>query len=87
LKQLRSKGKYTIYLETNNSLLCLQAELHCKLTPREREYFTLFVSGLSQKEIAFAMAVSPQTVSSYKTSVMRKVGVKTNMIPLANSAR
>jgi DNA-binding NarL/FixJ family response regulator len=50
------------------------AEVHRLLTPKEREYLQCFVNGLSGKEIGFELGVSPQTVSTHKAAVLRKLG-------------
>ncbi|APA83970.1 LuxR C-terminal-related transcriptional regulator [Paraburkholderia sprentiae WSM5005] len=48
------------------------------LTKRESEVIRLFVSGLSVNEIAAQLKRSKQTISSQKTSAMRKLGVETD---------
>jgi DNA-binding NarL/FixJ family response regulator len=64
-----------------------QIELHKMLTPREREYLTHFCHSLNQKEIAFEMNVSPQTVATYKTSIMRKLNITTKLELVAYAVR
>jgi DNA-binding CsgD family transcriptional regulator len=44
------------------------------LTPRERESVELLVQGLTTKEIAERMKVSPSTVSAFLRLVMVKIG-------------
>ena len=46
------------------------------LTTREKEVFTLLVSGLSTKEIASSLKVSEKTVRNHISNVMQKLGVK-----------
>lgn len=46
------------------------------LTPRERETMQLVVTGLSNKEIAAELEVSPVTVKVHRGSVMRKMDAK-----------
>jgi DNA-binding NarL/FixJ family response regulator len=36
-----------------------------KLSPREREVLSLYASGLSQKQIAFALDIKPSTVKEH----------------------
>ena len=46
------------------------------LTTREKEAFTLLVSGLSTKEIASSLNISEKTVRNHISNVMQKLGVK-----------
>lgn len=46
------------------------------LTPRERETMELVVNGLSNKEIAAELDLSPVTVKVHRGSVMRKMDAK-----------
>jgi two-component system, NarL family, response regulator DevR len=46
------------------------------LTPREAEVLRLLADGLTDREIAVALAVSPRTVESHVSSVLRKFGVR-----------
>ena len=46
------------------------------LTTREKEVFTLLVSGLSTKEIASSLKISEKTVRNHVSNVMQKLGVK-----------
>jgi DNA-binding NarL/FixJ family response regulator len=45
------------------------------LTEREREIIRLVGQGLSNKDIAYTLAISDSTVRSHMTSIFRKVGV------------
>jgi len=45
------------------------------LSPRERSVMDLIVAGMSNKEVAIALGVSPKTVESHRANVMRKIGV------------
>jgi DNA-binding CsgD family transcriptional regulator len=47
------------------------------LTPRERETVELLVQGLTTKEIAVRLAISPNTVKAFVRIVMVKMGVST----------
>ncbi len=53
--------------------LCRQFDL----TPRERETVELLVQGLTTKEIANRLAISPNTVKAFVRLVMVKMGVST----------
>jgi two-component system, LuxR family, response regulator FixJ len=44
-----------------------------RLTPREREVLDLLVEGLSQREIAARLSISPRTVEVYKARMMEKL--------------
>jgi DNA-binding CsgD family transcriptional regulator len=48
-----------------------------RLTVREREAVGLLVRGLTSKEIAQQMGISPNTVKSFLRLVMTKTGVST----------
>jgi two-component system, LuxR family, response regulator FixJ len=53
-----------------------------RLTPREREVMDLLVEGLSAREIALRLKVSPKTVESHRAKVMSKMEVS-NVLRLA----
>jgi two-component system, LuxR family, response regulator FixJ len=44
-----------------------------RLTPREREVLNFLVEGLSQREIAARLEISPRTVEVYKARMMEKL--------------
>jgi two-component system response regulator FixJ len=44
-----------------------------RLTPRERDVHALLVEGLSQREIAGRLNISPRTVEVYKARMMEKL--------------
>ena len=44
-----------------------------RLTPREREVLDLLVEGLSQRDIAARLTISPRTVEVYKARMMEKL--------------
>jgi two-component system, LuxR family, response regulator FixJ len=44
-----------------------------RLTPREREVLDLLVEGLSHREIAARLTISPRTVEVYKARMMEKL--------------
>lgn len=46
------------------------------LSAREREVLRLLADGLTDREIAGALAISPRTVESHVSSVLRKLGVR-----------
>lgn len=58
---------------------------HARLSSREREVMALVVSGLSSKEIARKLDISPRTVEVHRTHVMHKMGAA-NLAELVNMA-
>jgi DNA-binding NarL/FixJ family response regulator len=46
------------------------------LTPREREVFHLIVEGLTTKEIARRLELSPKTAENHRLRVLDKIGVR-----------
>lgn len=48
------------------------------LTGREREILRLTVEGRANAEIAAQLAISPRTVESHRTHLMRKLGLRTS---------
>jgi two-component system response regulator FixJ len=47
-----------------------------ELSPRQEEVMTLVADGLSNKEIAVRLAISPRTVENYRAWVMERMGAK-----------
>lgn len=47
-----------------------------KLTPRERQVFSLVLEGFRAKEIAEVLCVSARTVESHKIRIFKKTGVR-----------
>jgi DNA-binding NarL/FixJ family response regulator len=45
------------------------------LSAREFQVFTLLVEGVRAKEIAARLALSPKTVDTYRSSLMRKLDI------------
>ena len=46
------------------------------ISPREQEIVNLICDGLTTKEIANKLHISPHTVDSHKKNLMNKVGAK-----------
>jgi FixJ family two-component response regulator len=47
-----------------------------KLTPREREVFSLVTSGKMNKQMAAALEISVITVKIHRSAVMKKMGAR-----------
>jgi len=52
------------------------AERLARLTPREREVLTLVADGLTNREIAARLGISPRTVESHRESLMKKLSLR-----------
>jgi len=46
-----------------------------RLTPRQREVLQLIAEGLSGKEIAARLNLSPKTVEAHRTELMERLGI------------
>jgi DNA-binding CsgD family transcriptional regulator len=62
------------------------APLHYDLTPREAEIVRFVTHGLTSKEIARRLRISPLTVRKHRENAMRNLGVHT-MADLMDAAR
>jgi len=58
---------------------------HARLSTREQEVMALAVTGLTSKQIAQQLGISPRTVEVHRTHVMHKMGAA-NLAELVNLA-
>lgn len=61
---------------TGRSRLSDADEVGGLLSAREQEVLRLLAEGMTDREIANALAISPRTVESHVSSVLRKLGVR-----------
>jgi len=47
------------------------------MTPRQRQVVTMIAEGLTMKEVAAALGLSPRTVEAHKYQVMQTLGLQT----------
>lgn len=73
------QGQSTIEAEAAKMLLHAShkpAQLGDDLTKRERQVLTLIVEGMTNKEIAKQLSLSPGTVRVYVSNILAKLGVR-----------
>lgn len=68
-------------LEQRSDGASISEENYDKLTRREQEVMRLVAQGLSTKEIAAKLFISPKTVENHRTKIMEKLGFE-NVIEL-----
>ncbi len=57
------------------------------LTPREQEVLDWMSNGLTQKEIAMQLFVSPSTVNTHLRNIYEKLGVHSGIHAVAKAIR
>ena len=57
------------------------------LTPREQEVMRLLAEGLSSKEVASKLFISPKTVENHRSSIMRKLDLNNTVDLVRYAAR
>jgi DNA-binding NarL/FixJ family response regulator len=62
--------------EQFGTVLADMEEKFMPLSPREMEILRLVTRGLSNKEVAFTLGISHQTVKNHMTSILRKLDVE-----------
>jgi FixJ family two-component response regulator len=71
----RGIEKHRRLKQEQNEIKELRARLET-LTPREREVFTLVVSGMLNKQVAFDLGTAEKTIKVHRARVMEKMGVR-----------
>ncbi len=69
-KALAAEQELRVKDSRNAELMARIAEL----SPRQREVMSLVADGLSNKEIALRLGISPRTVENYRAWVMERLG-------------
>jgi len=57
------------------------------LTPREQEVMRLLAEGLSTKEVAERLFISPKTVENHRTNIMSKLDLHSTIELIRYAAR
>lgn len=57
------------------------------LTPREQEVMRMLAEGLTAKEVAGKLFISPKTVENHRTNLMKKLGLKSTVELVRYAAR
>jgi DNA-binding NarL/FixJ family response regulator len=60
---------------------------YSSLTPREQEVMRMLAEGLSPKEVAKQLFISPKTVENHRTNLMKKLELKSTVELLRYAAR
>ncbi len=72
-------------LEQEDGRVTASDENYERLTPREQEVMRLVARGLSTKQIASELFISPKTVENHRTRIMEKLGLD-NVVDLVKYA-
>jgi two-component system response regulator FixJ len=76
IEGIRSAINQTEYRRTQDEELVRLATRVSELSERQRQVMELAVTGLSNKEIALSLKISPRTVETYRAWVMEKTGAR-----------
>lgn len=71
----RGIEKHRRLLREHKDMKRLHARLET-LTPREREVFSLVVSGLLNKQVAFELGIAEKTIKVHRARVIQKMGAQ-----------
>lgn len=82
IRKVSSGGKYISAALAENLVINLGEDtgksLHDKLSEREYQILCMIASGKTGKEIAADLNLSAKTVSTYRTRILEKMGMKNN---------
>ncbi len=84
IHKLHKGGKYVSqYLAENIVDLVIDKDktvndLHYQLSDREYQIFCMLGKGISVKDISTTLSLSSKTISTYRSRLLKKMGLKTN---------
>jgi DNA-binding NarL/FixJ family response regulator len=82
IRKVYAGGRYLTSTQTEKLMGVVDrtapVEPHEKLSDREHEVFCLIASGKTVSQIAAQMTLSVKTISTYRTRILDKMGMKTN---------
>lgn len=82
IREVRRGNRYLTSVATQRLLLQPEGQQdqppHLKLSARENQILMLIVQGVSLTDIGAKMFISVKTVSTYRTRILRKLGVESN---------
>jgi DNA-binding NarL/FixJ family response regulator len=77
LPMSRAHAAYVVdHLARGGGIGSAENDVGSLLSSREQEVLRLLSDGMTDREIAAALAISPRTVESHVSSVLRKLGVR-----------
>ncbi len=81
IRKVDQGGEYISESLTNALVRDYKGQLkksHPLLTPREREISELISKGMSRQDIADYFSVDKNTISTHRSNIMKKLGIKSN---------
>ncbi|MGQ0599885.1 response regulator [Aquabacterium sp.] len=82
IREVQRGNRYLTSVATQRLLLQPEGQQdrppHLKLSARENQILMLIVQGVSLTDIGTKMFISVKTVSTYRTRILRKLGVESN---------
>jgi DNA-binding NarL/FixJ family response regulator len=87
IREALSGGSYVSPRLLGDVLVGPRGRGHGSITPRQREVLRLIVTGLTLKEVAAAMHLSPRTVETHKYEMMHALGVETTAALIQHAVR
>ena len=74
-------------LQTKSDVDDGQRDPYSTLTPREQEVMRMLAEGLTSREVAKQLFISPKTVENHRTNLMKKLGLKSSVELVRYAAR